>query len=310
MTSSSLSRVIFIAGYGRNGGTLVDRILGSYPDAFSLGEFRFVWLKGLIRNELCSCGESFRDCPFWTTVFEKAYGGFDVHDAEGVVSLYRSMDRSRYVPLLALRHRPAGLTERIDRLQNLLAPLYRAVAEVSGARVLVDSSKFAGYGWVLSGMPGFEVDVLHLVRDPRATAYSWSKAREKPEVRERSVLMPQASTASAALQWSYRNLASETLASHGGRYLRVRYEDLMEGPENAFAEMRRHLGLVGTAQTPFLGRGEVHLPAGHTQSGNPGRFSQGNVRIRLDDAWKSKMAPRDRRLVSLLTAPVRYRYGY
>lgn len=303
-------RLLFIAGFGRNGGTLVDRILGAHPGSASLGEFRFVWLKGLIRNELCSCGVSFRSCPFWTEVFDKAFGGFNTLNPTEVVALYRSVDRSRYVPLLAMQRRPAWLESGLDSLRTILAPLYQAVAEVSGAEVLVDSSKFAGFGWVLSGMPGFQVDVLHLVRDPRATAYSWSKSREKPEVREGRVLMPRASTASAAVQWSYRNLAAETLANHGGRYLRVRYEDLMKDPADAFRQLRHDLDLPDTATTPFVTPTEVNLAAGHTQSGNPGRFSHGNVAVRLDEAWKTQMAPRDRRIVSLLTSPLRHRYGY
>ncbi len=306
----SARRLLFIAGYGRNGGTLVDRVLGAYPGAVSLGEFRFVWLKGMVRNELCSCGVAFRRCPFWNAVFEKAYGGFDAVDAEEVIALYRSVDRSRYVPLLALARRPAWLESRLGKLRAILAPLYRAVAEVSGAETLVDSSKFAGYGWVLAGMEGFHLDVLHLVRDPRATAYSWAKLREKPEVRESRALMPRASTVSAALQWTYRNMAAETLASHGGRYRRVRYEDLAADPMEAFEVLRRDLGFPDSAVTPFVAPHEVRLAPGHTQSGNPARFAHGNVAIHVDEDWKTQMAPRDRKVVNLLTGPVRRRYGY
>ena len=61
--------VLFVAGFGRNGGTLLDRVLGSVDGFCSLGEFRFVWQKGVVRNELCNCGVPFRDCPFWTAVF-------------------------------------------------------------------------------------------------------------------------------------------------------------------------------------------------------------------------------------------------
>ncbi|MBI5506571.1 MAG: sulfotransferase [Deltaproteobacteria bacterium] len=303
-------RIAFLAGYGRNGGTLLDRTLGSFQGAVSLGELRFVWRKGLQRNELCSCGLAFRDCQFWREVFDLAYGGFERVDADAMIRLYRAVDRTRYVPFLASALRPAGFEQRATELARRLSPLYAAIAQVSGAEVLVDSSKFAGYGWILSRLEGFETYTIHLVRDPRAASYSWSKSVRKPEVANSEALMPRANPVSAAVQWTYRNLAAETLRRCSTRYRRVRYEDFARAPREQGEELARWLGLEPAVRSAFITDNEVMLEPGHTQSGNPVRFRSGATTIKVDDEWRTKMPRTQRLTVGCLTAPLRSRYGY
>jgi len=306
----STRRIAFLAGYGRNGGTLLDRTLGSFPGAVSLGELRFVWLKGLERNESCSCGLALRDCRFWREVFDLAYGGFDRIDAQAMIKLYRTVDRTRYVPFLASPRRPAAFEQRATELAKRLLPLYAAIAEVSGAEVLIDSSKFAGYGWILSRLDGFETCTIHLVRDPRAASYSWSKSVRKPEVAGIEALMPRANPVSSAAQWMYRNLAAETLQRGSARYRRVRYEDFARAPRQQAEELARWLGLDPSARSPFVSYDEVVIEGGHTQSGNPVRFRNGATTIEIDNEWQTKMPRSERMVVACLTAPLRIRYGY
>ena len=52
------------------------------------------------------------------------------------------------------------------------------------------------------------------------------------------------------------------------------------------------------------------LGISHTVSGNPNRFDTGSVALRPDQAWKKDMNPRNRNLVTALTFPLLYRYGY
>src|SRR5439155_14642762 len=63
------------------------------------------------------------------------------------------------------------LTEHATALGNLNA----AIADVSGCSVIVDSSKLPTYAFVLKKVPGLEVHIVHLVRDSRATAFSWQR---------------------------------------------------------------------------------------------------------------------------------------
>jgi len=54
-----LIKVIYIAGWGRSGSTLIDGILGHTPGLVSVGEIKFIWERGFIENRRCSCGERF-----------------------------------------------------------------------------------------------------------------------------------------------------------------------------------------------------------------------------------------------------------
>src|SRR5438128_1791209 len=65
---ANLPTVICIAGIGRSGSTLLERVLVEQAGAFGLGEARYVWERGLRNNELCSCGQNFLDCGFWSRV--------------------------------------------------------------------------------------------------------------------------------------------------------------------------------------------------------------------------------------------------
>ena len=70
-------KVLFIAGPGRSGSTLLDMLLGQINGCYSTGELRFIWSRGFEQNQLCGCGKPFRECEFWTEVVKEAFGGFE-----------------------------------------------------------------------------------------------------------------------------------------------------------------------------------------------------------------------------------------
>lgn len=303
-------KILYIAGFGRNGGTILDRILGQIPGFFSLGEFRFVWLKGVLRNELCTCGVPFRECVFWKAVFNSAFGGHDETFAERMVDLYRSIDRSRYVPLLLSSKRPSWFSERLNEYVEALQDIFTAVAEESGCSVLVDSSKFAGYGLVLNMIPNADLYVVHLVRDSRATAFSWLKRKRKPEVWQEKAYIPRYSLLHSSFQWLYRNAFAEFLKGRSSKYMLVRYEDFARNPKEIFRNIMVFFDEPWRGEIPFTKDKTVELRETHTQSGNPSRFQNGEVEIFFDDAWKRGMSTWQKFSVTLVTWPLLARYGY
>src|SRR3546814_11425157 len=66
------------------------------------------------------------------------------------------------------------MSEYFDDLQRL----YAAIGKVSGASVLVDSSKAPAYAYSLDRALHGELRVVHLVREPRACTYSWMKRQK------------------------------------------------------------------------------------------------------------------------------------
>lgn len=110
----------------------------------------------------------------------------------------------------------------------------------------------------------------------------------------------------SALQWDVWNPVVEWIA-HGGRQLRLRYEDFVAEPEDV---VRGVAALVGEdpVELPFAAPGTAQLAATHSVAGNRSRFRTGAVPIELDDEWR--IHGTSNALVSALPWPGRARYGY
>jgi hypothetical protein len=306
-------RLLFIGGWGRSGSTLVERLLGEMPEIAGGGEITHMWIRAIRENERCSCGETFTECPFWAKVGVSAFGGWDNVDVDHVLRLKRRVDRMRFVPRLAL---PTSLTRHRAELAEYLTyyrRVYLAIAEVSGARVVIDSSKHASLAFALRHDPQVDLRVLHLVRDSRGVAYSWSKSVVRPEVVSGQTMMPQYSMVKSSALWSYHNALFHLLSWIRTPVLRLRYEKVIAAPVARLSEIREFIGLPAEAPG-FIsddGTGPVaHLGMSHSVSGNPMRFQSGGIPLRRDAAWRTRMPAGKRRLVSILTWPSRVRYGY
>lgn len=314
-------RVLYIAGSGRSGTTIIDNILGQLPGVFSAGELRFLWTRGMVENRLCGCGEKFADCPTWSEVMGRALASWpelepatyaaDQHARVRAARLPRTLLRSRR-RAAAGAHETANVT---DEHVAVLGDLYRSIAHITGAEVLVDSSKLPPYGHLLASVPGVDVRVLHIVRDPRATAFSWLRRKALPDFGDARIMQRQ-HPAKAATLWLLWNGVTELLWARPGRnghseetYLRMRYEDFVTAPEEATARIARFLG-VPDDRLPFPKPRTALLSTTHTVAGNPSRHQRGEVALRPDAEWRTAMRARDARLVTALTWPLLLRYRY
>jgi hypothetical protein len=302
--------VFYVGGSGRSGSTLIGRIFGRLPGYICVGEMVFLWTRGLADDELCGCGEPFSACPFWGEVGERAFGGWDAVDAPSVAALQRSVDRHRYLPLM-LGPRATSYGRRLEEYTQLLTAVYDAVREVSGASVVVDTSKHPSYAYVLRRTCGVDLRLLHLVRDSRGVCHSWTREVARPEVRSAQATMPTYSSVRAASEWSIHNLLFEVLAMLGVRRRTVRYEDFVADPSKIVAEVSEDLvGAGGQLAEGCITLDGVDLPADHSLSGNPMRFREGRIPLKVDDEWRTKMPVRARRLVTALTLFGLGRYRY
>jgi hypothetical protein len=302
--------VLYIGGSGRSGSTLLDRILGRLPRVCAVGEVVHIWTRGVIGNQLCGCGAVFRECPFWQEVGERAFGGWASVDPREVVSLDRTVNRHRYIPLMLAAPPSSSYARRARAYVELQERLYRAISHASDSKIVVDSSKEAAYAFLLERMRDVNLRLIHLVRDSRGVAYSWRKQVIRPEVTSRRVYMPTYHPARAAGEWMVDNLLFHLLGARGVPRLLVLYERIATQPRQ---EIERILGFLGQPidnGLDFLGKRHVLLSSSHNVSGNPMRFIEGIVPLTLDDEWRRKMTPRERLLVSAMTWPLLTHYEY
>jgi hypothetical protein len=299
-------KVLYLAGWQRSGSTVLANILGEIDGFFSVGELYYLWDYVWFRDIRCGCGARFSECEVWREVVRLAYGTRDGVDAVRMRRQAHSAVRTRNLPLLMLPGARRVVTHRYDGYLADLGRLYRAIRAASGCTVVVDSSKWPSYGYLLDMTAAVDLYVVHLVRDPRAVAQSWMSRkllpdRESPEYMYRSPV-------NSSLRWTAWNLASEVFWRGSDRYLLMRYEDFADRPREAVNNILELLG-EQPATVPFVSDRLVELGVNHTVSGNPNRFDVGRVELRPPTEG-ARLRYRDLAAVTAGTAPLLHRYGY
>lgn len=301
-------KVLYVAGNGRSGSTLLDIILGQVSGFFPVGEVRNVWDYGLVENRPCGCSTPLRMCPTWTGIFNHAFPHGESVDPDKVVEWReRFAQTKRLLPIL-LRGRQYSHNPHTDICDYLatLEKLYHGIAHSTGAKVIVDSSKWPTYAYLLSQIDSIELYVLHLVRDPRACAFSWSRIKETEPGKHLDLQGPVQSTS----YWVVWNPAIRYLfRRHTGRYMFLRYEDFVVRPRQTIEEVVRFAGENFTA-SPFISDNEVSVAKTHTVEGNAARFVSGSIKIHADTEWRSRMPLCNKLITTAMTWPFLWKYGY
>ena len=303
--------VLYIGGWGRSGSTLLAHVLAEVPGFVSVGELRYVWQAGPEGNELCGCGLEFDECPFWTAVGQEAFGGWENVDVNEVLALESAVLRHRNVPLLLMGKLAPEHQRKVRRYAELTASLYRAIQKVSGAEVVVDSTKNPPYAYFLRAAQaaGLRLRVLHLVRDSRGAAHSWAKRMARPEITNGDAFFQEFSPLKAGVRWMECNLAFEAMRRLRVPTVGMRYEALAADPRGELERMFAEMGEAGDHDLSAVGD-SVEVSGQHSVRGNPMRFAHGRQKVRTDEAWRTGMATKTRSIVVLVTWPLLLRYGY
>lgn len=317
-SAASAITILYIAGQGRSGSTVLSAMLGTHSGFWPVGEIRGVW-QAIRTDELCGCGRRFSECAFWHEVGDRAFGGWENVDSEHMIRVDAGFARHRSVHRLLLPPLRTRAADSLRAYAEVLTGLYAAVKQVSGCSVIVDSTKDPPYAFILREVESVDLRVVHLVRDSRGVAYSWAKEDvERPEYANhpslRSTFMKSQATWRSALEWDAKNALSHWLGVTGVPRLLIRYEELASAPSAVMGRVLAFSRMEGS-DAPNQGgeaesRHEYESLPHHTLGGNRVRFDRGLVRLRPDLEWRKAMDRRQRLLVTALTFPFLYRYGY
>ena len=272
--------LIYIGGYGRSGSTLLDTLLSGLPNAWSGGELCWLFSE-IVAGRRCSCGALLTECSFWTEVLER------VRRSESWLGEVGA----------------ARLTEQMQRWDSLMGPKRRqyaslwrdtlsAIRDVSGAAIIVDSSKSTRKStWRpdLLSSAGEAVGLLHLVRDPRQVMASVRKGSNRRLERGGKPRLL-GGEYRAMVSWVLTNALFEWRSSSSGRrVLLVRYEDLVADPLSELGRIADFFELEwGSLRTQV--ESDEPFDPGHAIAGNRMR-RQGQVRIEGVGAIESQNLP-------------------
>jgi hypothetical protein len=303
-------KLVYVGGQARSGSTLMGRVLGEPDGSVCVGETSFLGVRGLVEDVECGCGSPFRRCDFWGEVGRAAFGGWSEVDVDRIVAVDRLASRHPTLPFqLAVLGR-AELAREIDYYAAWLGSLYSAIADVSGAELIVETSKAPWFASILARVPDLDLRILHLVRDSRAVAYSWTRTTLGPSpVGERNN-MARFRPAETAIQWTASNASFHLLARRATAYEQINYERFVTEPDRTLERLSDFADFPLSLPDSRLNEGRVRLGPHHIFSGNPMRSKSGWLTMRVDDEWRSMLPARQRAAVTAMTWPLLRHYGY
>jgi hypothetical protein len=293
-------KVLYILGSSHSGSSLLASLLGEVQGFFAAAEMRLVWHG--IDGRRCGCGRVVRECLIWAPAIAAATRS-GLRDEREVLRAQSSTVRLRNLSTLLLRREVP--TPQAAAYGRMLGAMYMALAEATGARVIVDSSKSAAEATLLRDSADVEASLVHLVRDPRAMSYSLRRRAAQAGPRQRL-----RTTTELALRWSVTNAVAELVSgTYRGRSALVRYEDLLARPGQTLSRLAELVG-EDASDLGFLHDPSWPRASRHMVGGNALRFDQNVVRLRPDAAWMDGLKPASAPFVTGLTLPLLLRYGY
>jgi hypothetical protein len=306
-------KVLFLAGKGRSGGTLLANLLGQIPGFFNVGELNRLWDSGLVHNHRCGCGLRVQECPTWQAILDEADSLLHGRRMVPIANARIDLDQAAVVRwrnvlrLFTARIETRDRWEALERYTTAASAVYRGIAAVTGARVVIDSTRVPFEPVALGLVPGVDVSIAHVVRDPRAVAYSWKRSRVLTD-RDTVEHMPRWGVAYSAASWLTRGLLVELLSR---RHLTatVNYDALAREPVRVLRELVHVVG-EPEGDIDFLTSGSATLMPTHSVGGNPVRMLSGVVTIEPDDEWRRGMSRRDRMVATMFAMPRLRRYGF
>jgi len=305
--NSNKVKILYIGGEGRSGSTLLGYYLGRMDQAYLVGELSWIWQRGFLENELCGCKMTFSECLEWGRTLAGVRPQLSAQAAD-LNRIWKKYTRTRRLIPEFLRPIDRERDPKLAWYLSSVLDIYRRVRMASGCRFIIDTSKSPAYAFLLNAIPQVELYILHLVRDPRAVAYSRQRRIIRPENGKDMIRF---NPAFSALLWATNNLAIEILGAKigmKGRYQRIRYEDFVERPDQTAKR-------VIDAMPDLFMPGDIEIDLSkartyHTVSGNPARFGMNSLQITPDLEWQQKMTYLKKTIVSLVALPLMVRYAY
>jgi hypothetical protein len=306
MVETTRLRVVYLAGSGHTGSTLMALFMDAHPRIVSVGEtsFKRKQQRQQRTNVSCSCGAEANDCSFWQQVFRGVSdAGFDFNALEWSNDFryqgrlaHRLLSRYRARPWLrGIQHAAAALLpahrSRMDRVRQVNVEFVRTVLRTAGADVFFDTSKRGMRLHQLLETPELDVKVVKLVRDVRGYASS-AKKRGEP-------------VAESARSWRRQLEAVDHITRElpRERMMLLRYEDVCREPRLWLKRMYDFCG-VEPIDPP-----DCVISCEHHVLGNNMRRND-TIRIRFDESWRDLLSSEEKAAALAEAGAFHERFGY
>ena len=282
MEKENRIKIIYIIGYSRCGSTFLESVLNEISGFFSAGEVYYLWSRGIVGNWYCACGQRFHNCKHWSRVSKKI-------DTLSKGSIGEMLELTKPIKLWKFKILVGLIDSKLTKPLSVLKTVYENIAKISRSHVIIDSSKWPTYGRLLGYVPALDIYYIHLVRNPRSTAISWSKIVKYEPNKKSNIIMPKHSVIRTSVEWLLWNTKIEIIKlTQQKRFILLRYEDFVENPGRSINNILKFIH--ENKDNPLSEKRSIFLHESHAVSGNPSRFVRGDVVIRNGNMTDFKLA--------------------
>jgi len=255
--------VLYFMGTARSGSTILEILLANGVGVFGAGELTSLIQDGFCENKPCACGEDCHQCAVWGKVLQS----LDMTGDEYVewAALQKKMDWHDGF----IRQIFSVVSERDKKsYRDFNMRLLMAIQQVTGCKVILDSSKYAGRALALARILNMNLKVICLTRSPAGLMSSF----QKPNMDEQ-----QPKSTVAAMIYYVVTLALLRVATVllRGRVHQLSYEAMLSAPDESLKQLEKWAGVDLTDSRKRL-QANQGFSVGHIVTGNRLR-KQGQV---------------------------------
>lgn len=299
-----MTKIIYIAGYGRSGSTILDSLLNNHPSMIGTGELS-KFFEEQVHGNLCSCGATYSTCPFWQNVILQLQARLPQLSNDIFNKVTLKAESLLSLPIFR---------EKSDLLfyRQIWSSTITAISEASEKNIIIDSSKNGRRCTyrirALRELKSVDVSVIHLVRDPRAVMWSILRGSNR-KLKSGQPAKISGGAYRALASWSLVNLSVHVIASTSPYLpiIRLRYEDVIRNPVRMLQKLGSFLEIDMVPVIEIL-ENQIPLKVGHGVAGNRIR-SQGSLRLQMDQEWQNSL-PYYAKQLCVLSWPLVHKYGY
>jgi len=252
-------KLLYIMGTGRSGTTILEILLSANDAVCSVGELTHIFQDGFEGNNTCACGTTFKLCEFWGKVQQRL--SYPPTRVLKYSKLFNKIDWHKGF-LKTLFHSISPKNIGVYTQAN--KDLYDACSDISGKRVIVDSSKYPARALMLNYIYGPSLKIICLTRSPEGILNAFLKT---------GVEQPSKSPFAVLIYYVYVLLASRIVAMISKNVLCITFEELTGTPIQTLIKIERFTG-VSTEQARQQIQGNTAFSPGHIITGNRLRYNK------------------------------------
>lgn len=302
MNSNHKIPYVFLTSHAYSGSTLTSFLLSAHPKISTVGMLTGPADHLDLSKYKCSCGRLFQQDPFWhevTSVVNRHGIPYSQNEYLGTRIELGSTKLLRRLRTQSLRY---NALEKIrdwfmftlwpghkNKMLNLVLfneIFARAILEVSGKPVFLDTSKDPMRIRYLSLSPQIDLYVIHLVRDVRGVVASIMSRRSKINIKQ------------ATHHWlvAEHNIRRQLESVPPSRQITVRYEDLTSNPLTTLNQLFTFIGVEPLDRLVDFREVEHHI------LGNKMR-KRSTSEIKTDERWRSVLSENQLQLIQNIVSP-------